>query len=49
MSERRVEGDAGLLGDPVVYQQPEATRIPVQFPTVRLSGGAGGPSADDVK
>jgi hypothetical protein len=35
--EHRVEGEAGLLGEQVFYQGPEAPR-PRQFPTVRLSG-----------
>jgi hypothetical protein len=37
-SEERVEGDVGLLGETIVFQQPEAAP-PAQFPTVRLSGG----------
>jgi hypothetical protein len=35
--ERRVEGEMGLLGEPVLYQSPDARR-PTQFPTVRLTG-----------
>ena len=35
--EHRVEGEMGLLGEPVLYQNPEARR-PMQFPTVRLTG-----------
>jgi hypothetical protein len=30
----------GLLGEPVVYQNPDARR-PAQFPTVRLTGNVG--------
>jgi hypothetical protein len=35
--EHRVEGEMGLLGEPVLYQNPEARR-PARFPTVRLTG-----------
>jgi hypothetical protein len=38
VAERRIEGEIGLLGEPVVYAAPEV-RSPGQFPTVRLSGG----------
>jgi hypothetical protein len=48
-SEKRIDGDMGLLGEPVVYQRPEATRMPAQFPTVRLSGSAGDSTAADIK
>jgi hypothetical protein len=48
-SERRLEGDAGLLGEPVVYERPEAPRVPAQFPTVRLTGAAGGFTTDDAR
>jgi hypothetical protein len=37
IAEHRVEGEMGLLGEPVVYAAPEA-RSPSQFPTVRLGG-----------
>jgi hypothetical protein len=37
VDERRVEGEAGLLGEPVVYEAP-APRTPARFPTVRLTG-----------
>ncbi len=37
VSEKRLEGDVGLLGEPVVYEAPpEVERPPAQFPTVRL-------------
>jgi hypothetical protein len=39
VEERRVEGEMGLLGEPVIYEAP-AARTPAQFPTVRLSGAA---------
>ncbi len=38
VAEQCVEGDVGLLGEPVVYQAPEGARVPNQFPTVRLGG-----------
>jgi hypothetical protein len=38
--ERRVEGEMGLLGEPVLYQNPDPRR-PMQFPTVRLTGNVG--------
>jgi hypothetical protein len=38
VAEQCVEGDVGLLGEPVVYQAPEGARSPAQFPTVRLGG-----------
>jgi hypothetical protein len=41
--ERRVEGEMGLLGEPVLYQNPDARR-PAQFPTVRLTGNVGAES-----
>ena len=41
VDERRLEGDAGLLGEPVVYLEPPAeARGPTQFPTVRLGGAS---------
>jgi hypothetical protein len=36
MGERRVEGDVGLLGEPIFYEAPAEPRGPAQFPTVRL-------------
>jgi hypothetical protein len=39
-SEARLDGDVGLLGEPVVVQAPDAPRGPAQFPTIRLQGGA---------
>jgi hypothetical protein len=42
-SETRLEGDIGLLGEPVVYEQPSGPRPASQFPTVRLSGAAAEP------
>jgi hypothetical protein len=38
VAEQCVDGDVGLLGEPVVYQAPDAARAPAQFPTVRLGG-----------
>ena len=37
-SEKRVDGDPGLFGEPVVYEAPSEPRAPAQFPTVRLGG-----------
>jgi hypothetical protein len=39
--EKRIDGDAGLLGEPVVYQAPGESRPHAQFPTVHLGGGTG--------
>jgi hypothetical protein len=37
VNETRLDGDVGLLGEPVVFETPPAgERAPVQFPTVRL-------------
>jgi hypothetical protein len=36
VSEERLDGEIGLLGEPVVYQAPAVDRAPAQFPTVRL-------------
>jgi hypothetical protein len=37
VSEKRVDGDVGLLGEAVVYESPpQVERAPAQFPTVRL-------------
>jgi hypothetical protein len=38
VGETRLEGDVGLLGESVVYEQPSAPRSRSQFPTVRLNG-----------
>jgi hypothetical protein len=38
VTEQRLEGDVGLLGEQVVYEAPSAARAPAQFPTVRLGG-----------
>jgi hypothetical protein len=48
-SEKRLEGDAGLLGERVVYDRPPTTPMPAQFPTVRLSGGPSGSAGEDVR
>jgi hypothetical protein len=42
ISEQRLDGDIGLLGETVVFETPSAPKQPAQFPTIRL----GGPSAD---
>jgi hypothetical protein len=36
--EKRVDGDIGLLGEAVVIEAPVETRLPSQFPTIRLGG-----------
>ena len=36
VSEQRVDGDLGLLGESVIFQTPSEARAPAQFPTVRL-------------
>jgi hypothetical protein len=41
VTERRAEGDVGLLGEPVVYDVPDRSGRPAQFPTVRLGGQLG--------
>jgi hypothetical protein len=38
VAERRLEGDVGLLGEPVVYEAPRDPPSASQFPTVRLQG-----------
>ncbi len=43
-SEKRVSGEIGLLGEPVIFAQPDAPRRPTQFPTIRLGGSE--PQAD---
>ncbi|MDP9036303.1 MAG: hypothetical protein M3O50_15990 [Myxococcota bacterium] len=40
VDEQRLEGDIGLLGEPVVYAAPPGGREPAQFPTIRLGRGA---------
>jgi len=37
VDEQRVDGEAGLLGEPVLYEAP-AAHPPARFPTVRLTG-----------
>jgi hypothetical protein len=37
VTEQRLEGDVGLLGEPIVFQAPPGDRPSAQFPTVRLS------------
>ncbi len=39
VSEERVDGEVGLLGETVVFQAPAAPRAPAQFPTLRLGQG----------
>jgi hypothetical protein len=38
VAEERVDGDFGLLGEPVVVAAPDVERPPAQFPTVHLTG-----------
>jgi len=38
VSEERLEGDVGLLSEPVVYESPQEPRGPSYFPTIRLGG-----------
>ena len=38
VSEKRTDGDIGLLGEAVVIEAPTAPKGPSQFPTIRLSG-----------
>ena len=40
VSERRVEGDVGLLGEQIVYEAPSVPRPAAQFPTIRLGEAA---------
>ncbi len=40
VDEQRLEGDIGLLGEPVVFEAPPGGRQPAQFPTIRLGSGA---------
>jgi hypothetical protein len=43
VAEQRLDGDVGLLGDPVIFERPAVERPAAQFPTVRL-GGSPSPS-----
>jgi hypothetical protein len=36
VTEERVDGEMGLLGETVVFQAPATARTPAQFPTLRL-------------
>jgi hypothetical protein len=38
-SEVRLDGDLGLLGEPVVVESPGGPQPAPQFPTIRLTGG----------
>jgi hypothetical protein len=40
VSEQRLDGDVGLLGDAVVVATPATPRPTPQFPTIQLSGGS---------
>jgi hypothetical protein len=40
VTEERIDGDMGLLGETVVFQAPAVARGPAQFPTLRLGQGA---------
>ncbi len=40
-SESRMDGDPGLIGEPVVQEGPTEARPPAQFPTIRIGGGGG--------
>jgi hypothetical protein len=46
-SESRLDGDLGLLGEPVLLQAPSEPRPPPQFPTIHLGGGSGDVSSAD--
>jgi len=37
--EVRLDGDLGLLNEPVLMQAPDVPRGPAQFPTIHLGGG----------
>jgi hypothetical protein len=39
-AEERVDGDVGLLGEPVIFEAPAVEKAPAQFPTIRLGGGS---------
>jgi hypothetical protein len=36
VDERRVDGDVGLLAEPIVFATPATPRPPARFPTVRI-------------
>jgi hypothetical protein len=38
VSEERLDGDVGLLNEPIVYEAPAEPREPARFPTIRLGG-----------
>jgi hypothetical protein len=38
VSEDRLDGDVGLLSEPIVYEAPSEPREPARFPTIRLGG-----------
>jgi hypothetical protein len=40
VTEQRVDGDVGLLGEAVVHQAPPDPKAPAQFPTVHLEGAS---------
>jgi hypothetical protein len=40
VSEQRLDGDLGLLGDSIVVAAPPGPRQVPQFPTIRLGGGS---------
>jgi hypothetical protein len=44
VGEKRLDGDIGLLGEAVIFQQPDHPRPPSQFPTIRIGGNE--PAAD---
>jgi hypothetical protein len=44
VSEKRVDGDVGLLGEAIVYAEPEGARKPARFPTIRLGAGDDSPA-----
>jgi hypothetical protein len=41
VSEKRADGDIGLLGEPIVFAAPDAPKSPARFPTIRLGSGDG--------
>jgi hypothetical protein len=44
VNETRMDGDVGLLGEPIVFEEPPGgARAPAQFPTVRLGAGNASP------
>ncbi len=45
-SESRLDGDPGLIGEPVVQQAPTEARPPTQFPTIHIGGGGGAGPGD---